>query len=201
MTEKFFDQVYQLGNPEETRSFYDRWSSQYDSDVKEEGYATPERAARLLAAQMSNLTIPILDFGCGTGISGVALNRAGFSVIDGIDPSAEMLAGAGKKRVYRQLKQIKPGAPVPGGYSAIAAIGVIGCGGAPVSVFDQIMDALEVGGLFAFSYNDHALAEPEYLDKLLSYTETGRARRLAEEYGPHLPRIGLNSKIYVIEKT
>ena len=201
MAEKFFEKVYQLGGPEETRDFYDRWSGQYDSDVMGEGYATPARAARLLASHVSSMDEPILDFGCGTGISGEALREVGFSTIDGVDPSSEMLAGAKEKGVYRSLEQIEPGSPAPSGYSVIAAIGVIGCGAAPVSVVDLIMDALASGGLFVLSYNDQALAEPDYEGKLQSYTGTGRARLLKEEYGPHLPRLGYNSKVYVIERT
>ena len=203
MAEKFFDKVYDLGSPEETRDFYDRWSEQYEQDVAGAGYATPGRTARLLAAHTADLTQPILDFGCGTGLSGVALRAAGFTTIDGVDPSAEMLEGARGKGVYRALTVIETGADIAPGYAAVTAIGVIGCGAAPVSVFDQIMAALPKGGLFALSYNDHALEVPEYLGKLKSYTETGKARLLAEDYGPHLPDLGTNSNsmVYVLEKT
>ncbi len=200
MIESFFDRVYQLGGQDETREFYDRWSSQYDADVTKEGYATPARAARLLANHVADMDEPILDFGCGTGISGEALREVGFSTIDGVDPSSEMLAGAREKGIYRSLEQIEPGAPAPVGYSVIAAIGVIGCGAAPVSVVDRIMDALMSGGLFVLSYNDHALAEPEYEERLHSYMKSGKARLLGEEYGPHLSKLGLNSKVYVIER-
>jgi predicted TPR repeat methyltransferase len=36
----------------------------------------------------------ILDFGCGTGLSGLALQNAGFTNIDGLDISAPMLEKA-----------------------------------------------------------------------------------------------------------
>ena len=201
MNGTFFDKVYQLEGPDETRDFYDRWSSQYDTDVTGAGYATPGRIARLLAAHVPDLKAPILDFGCGTGISGLALKAAGFTQIDGLDPSEEMLAGAEAKGIYRKLAKIESGSAIPEGYTVIAAIGVIGCGAAPVSVFDQVMTALAPSGLFALSYNDHALEEPEYEGKLESYTGTGQARLVAEEYGPHLPALNSNSKIYVLEKT
>ena len=200
MTRNFFDSVYQLGGPEETRDFYDRWSNQYDADVTKEGYATPARAARLLANHAVGMEEPILDFGCGTGISGEALRAVGFSTIDGVDPSSEMLAGAREKGIYRSLDQIEPGSQAPVGYLVIAAIGVIGCGAAPVSVVDRIMDALMPGGLFVLSYNDHALAEPEYEERLHSHMKSGKARLLEKEYGPHLTKLGLNSMVYVIER-
>lgn len=201
MAEEFFDKVYGLRNAGETRDFYDRWSQQYDDDLARAGYATPGRTARALADQMQDLTQPILDFGCGTGVSGAALRDAGFTAIDGVDPAANMLDQARAKGHYRNLRVIEPGAAVPAGYAAIAAIGVIGCGAAPVSVFDQIMATLAPGGLFALSYNDHALEVPDYEAKLHSYTTTGKARLLVEEYGPHLPKLDINSKVYVLEKT
>ncbi len=201
MADRFFDKVYQLGDAEETRDFYDEWSGQYDADVTGAGYATPARAARALASQLADKSVPILDFGCGTGMSGAALRREGFTTIDGLDPSAEMLAGAREKAIYRRLGQIEPGSALPAGYAAICAIGVIGCGAAPVEVFDDIMAALSPGALFTLSYNDHALEVPEYLAKLESYTAAGKARLLVEDYGPHLPKLGTNSKVYVLQKT
>ncbi|KMW57278.1 hypothetical protein AIOL_002239 [Candidatus Rhodobacter oscarellae] len=129
----------------QTRDFYDKWSDQYEADVGSAGYATPGRAAKALAAAVADQGSAILDFGCGTGLSGLAFAEAGFTVIDGIDPSGEMLEGARAKGVYRTLTQIEPGSALPLGYDAIAAVGVIGFGAAPVSVFDDVMAALAPG--------------------------------------------------------
>ena len=203
MTEKFFDRVYNPMNENETRAFYDEWAKQYEKDVGGAGYATPGRAAKQLAEIAADKSKPILDVGCGTGLSGVAFRLEGFSLIDGIDPSAEMLEAAKGKGVYRSLKTSVPGAPISKEYEIIAAIGVIGCGAAPATLFDDIMDALDPGGMFTLSFNDHALAVSEFSDKLASYTETGKASILAENYGPHLPDLGTNSmsKVYVLQKS
>ncbi len=202
MTKKFFDRVYNPMNQTETRDFYDEWAAQYESDVAGAGYATPGRAAALLAAVSPDKSAPILDVGCGTGLSGVEFHRAGFTTIDGVDPSSEMLESAKAKGAYRNLSKIQPGAALPTGYPSIAAIGVIGCGAAPASLFDDIMTALETPGLFILSYNDHALEVSEFMDKLRSYTDAGKATLMAEEYGPHLPDLGSNSmsKVFVLQK-
>jgi len=78
---------------------------------------------------------------------------------------------------------------------------VIGAGAAPISVFDILMDGLAPGGRLVFSFNDHALEEPEYEAKLNSYLDAGKAELLFEAYGHHLPGIGLGAKVYVIAKT
>ncbi|MCG6903069.1 MAG: methyltransferase domain-containing protein [Rhodobacter sp.] len=202
MTEKkFLNEVYDLASPDATRKLYDSWSASYDAEIAENGYATPARVAEALARHVADTSAPILDFGCGTGLSGVALKLAGFQVIDGADLSADMLKGAKAKGVYRKLWQVEAGAQVPAGYGAITATGVIGVGAAPPEAFDQIMAALAPGGRFALSFNDHALADPVFEGKLHSYTDTGKARLLFQEYGTHLPGIDLKSNVYVFEKT
>lgn len=203
MGDSFLDKVYGPMDEGQTRDFYDTWADQYEADVAAAGYATPSRAAKALASALPDKSLPILDFGCGTGLSGAAFRAAGFTAVDGMDPSAEMLAVAAAKDIYRNLTQIEPGAALPTGYAAIAAVGVIGCGAAPVSVFDDVMAALSPGGLFVLSYNDHALAVPEYTAKLDSYTDTGAATLVSEDYGPHLPAHDGNtmSKVFVLRKT
>lgn len=204
MSEGFLSKAYGARDADSTRALYDAWSASYESEVGENGYATPGRCAAALAAHSLDLAAPVLDFGCGTGLSGLALVRAGFSTIDGLDLSAEMLARARAKGLYRSLALIGPGdapAHAPGDYAAIAAIGVIGSGAAPISLFDTLMDGLAPGGRFVWSFNDHALEDPQNEAKMDSYLDTGRARLLFQDYGDHLPGIDLKSTVYLFEKT
>lgn len=204
MTDKFLDKVYDVSGAEETRALYDDWAASYDAEVGGAGYATPARTAQALARQMADPAAPVLDFGCGTGLSGVALRAAGLSTIDGVDVSEEMLGEARAKGAYRALDRIgfdDDLADRHGHYAAVAAIGVIGSGAAPLAVFDRLMALLEPGGLFAFSFNDHTLADPSYEGHVSEWTDTGAARLLVSDYGPHLPARDLNSRVYVLEKT
>ncbi|WP_299686869.1 methyltransferase domain-containing protein [uncultured Tateyamaria sp.] len=198
---KFLDKAYQARDAASTRALYDDWAASYEAEVSANGYATPSRCADALKAHVNDLTAPILDFGCGTGLSGLALKLAGFDAIDGVDLSAEMLTEAGTKGVYRDLKQIEAGADLPRtDYTAIAAIGVIGAGAAPITVLHQLMRALPRDGKLVFSFNDHALEDPVHEGGVAEWTDCGAARLLFKEHGPHLPGIGLGSKVYVLEK-
>lgn len=203
MAERFLDKVYAARSPEETRALYDAWSASYDAEILENGYATPARAAQALAGAMADKGRPVLDFGCGTGISGQALRAAGFTVLDGMDLSAEMLKGAAAKGVYRALMQIGEGGgppALPGDYAAIAAIGVIGPGAAPLSVLGDLVAALAPGGLLVFSLNDHALEDAAFGHAVAELTGGGTMRQLSHDYGPHLPGRGLGSAIWVLER-
>jgi len=203
MSESFLDKAYGARDAEETRKLYDNWAASYEAELGENGYATPGRCAAALAKYIPDTSRPILDFGCGTGLSGLALRLAGFETIDGVDVSADMLAQAKAKTVYRSLNQIEPGGDLghkPGDYAAVAAIGVIGAGAAPISVFDSLMHGLAKGGMFVFSFNDHALEEPQYEARVMEWTDCGAARLLFAEHGDHIPGIGLKAKVYVLEK-
>lgn len=203
MGKKFLDNVYDESTPEETRVLYDQWAATYDSEVGENGYVTPTRAANALFKALPQPRCPILDFGCGTGLSGLALRQAGFEIVDGMDPSAEMLEGAKTKGIYRQLSilDVTDEAPIPQGtYKAIAAIGVIGTGAAPADTLHILMKALGRGDLLVFSLNDHALADWQYECALTQWLDCGAAQLLIKNYGPHLPGQELKSNVYIVEK-
>ncbi|WP_264213452.1 class I SAM-dependent DNA methyltransferase [Leisingera thetidis] len=203
MSNKFLDKSYGIEGPEATRKHYDSWAATYDAEIAENGYATPGRIAAALWKYLPEAETPVLDFGCGTGLSGLALRAAGFNVVDGLEPSPEMLAQARAKGAYRQLTQLDVAdkAPVkPGSYRAIVGCGLLTKGAAPPATFDVIMRALDRKGLFAFSYNDHALEDRAYTGKLNDWLDCSAARLLFREYGDHLPGINLKSTVYVIEK-
>lgn len=192
----FLDRAYDVSTTEETRALYDGWAESYDAEVAENGYATPARCAEALARH-APLVEPVLDIGCGTGLSGIALRARGFGAVDGADPSPEMLARAEATGAYRSLRVSDPDDPFePGAYRIVTAVGVIGAGAAPVTVFDAAWEALPQGGLLCLSLNDHALAVPEFPGRI----EARRSHVLFEEYGPHLPGIDLRSRVYVLRK-
>ncbi len=200
---KFLDSVYELESGEKTREFYDDWSRTYDEEVSENGYATPARIAAALAKFAPDKAAPVLDLGCGTGISGMAVHAEGFTTIDGSDFSAEMLAEAREKGVYRDLIQADIARPMPfeaGAYPVITAVGVFSPGHAGPETIDAVMAKLPRKGLFAFSLNDHAIENPGYEGRMMDHLDCGAASLLFKEHGPHLPKIGLNAGVYVMRK-
>lgn len=198
MAAGFLKSVYDLDGEDAVRDYYDDWAASYDAEIAQNGYATPRRCAEALAASGLAKDAPILDMGCGTGLSGLALRAQGFTVIDGCDLSPGMLARAGKRGVYRalHLSGDLPG----GGYAAVAAVGVIGPGAAPPELFDTCLGLIDPGGRFVFSFNDHALEDPAYPARLADALAADQVRLLFEERGDHLPGIAVKSVVYVLEK-
>lgn len=200
---QFLDKTYDLDSAEATRQFYNEWSANYDAEIVENGYATPARCASALKEFADKLTSPLLDIGCGTGMSGTAFRDAGFSTIDGADFSAEMLAEARKKDIYRALVQTDLANPFPfaaGQYANIAAVGVLNPGHAPAETLDSVIALLPRGGCFVFSLNDHAMRDGSYEGRICEYVDAGSAQLVFREYGDHLPKIGLKSNVYVLKR-
>ena len=105
MTDKFLDKAYGARDAAETRKLYDDWAASYEAELGENGYATPGRCAAALAKYIPDASRPVLDFGCGTGLSGLAFRAAGFSTIDGVDLTDEMMEQARATGAYRDLRR------------------------------------------------------------------------------------------------
>ncbi len=193
--------LWTLRSPEETRAMYADWAETYEGEIAET-YKTPERLSKALAGVIADKTRSVLDFGCGTGLSGMALAAEGFTTIDGTDITPEMLEKAREKPAYRTLWLSELGDVIPTDhYEIIAAIGVVSLGAAPPDTHDMLLSALPKGGIYAFSYNDPTLEDAAYMGKLKALTDAGTIKILLEDYGPHLLSKNMNSSVYIVEKT
>lgn len=185
----------------DTIAVYADWAETYDAEVTARGYHTPARIADALNGRISPQT-DILDFGCGTGLSGIALQRAGFTTIDGTDITAQMLDRAADLNLYRKLWHGDPDdlGFDRGAYPVIAAVGVISLGAAPADLLAALMDKLDPGGLLAFSYNDPTLADQSYTIAITQQTETGRAELVFRDHGLHLDDVGMGSDVIILRR-
>ncbi len=188
-------------SPEETQALYRDWAVDYDADVLDSGYVTPTRVASALANVIPK-TVRIIDFGCGTGLSGQALYDIGFKDLDGTDVTQEMLSIAKERGIYKKtwLSDIGEMSFGRGAYGAIVACGVVSLGAAPASTLGQLVAKLETGGVLALSFNDPTLQDDSYSDALVAEIANGRAEVLFREHGPHLPGKGMGSDVIVLRR-
>lgn len=93
-----------LRSADDAVELYREWADHYDHDVFDVlGFTGTARVAELLADHLADRTAPIVDLGCGTGAAGGRLAELGFTTVDGIDVSPEMLAVAARRGAYRHL--------------------------------------------------------------------------------------------------
>ena len=181
----------------ETVELYTDWADTYDDDLARRGYATPERIAKALAPHLKPGDL-ILDFGCGTGLSGQALKDMGLGPIHGTDITEAMVTLAGAKGIYDKLWVSEPGAAPDTGYAAIVATGVVSLGAAPPETFDLLLDALPPGGLFALSFNDPTLEDGRFDARVAA--RSADAEILVREHGPHLASESMGSDVLVLRR-
>ena len=198
----FLRKAYNLETQQDTDAYYSAWAASYDDELTSQRYRTPQRCAEALA-QFVELAEPVLDIGCGTGLSGKALATQGFSNLTGHDVNEDMLALARDAGVYREVGLTDVANPFPfeaGTFAALAAVGVIGVGAAPLSLLSQALDALAPGGCIVFSFNDHALKLPEFPAAVRQEVAEGRVDELFNEDGPHIEGLGTRSRVYVLRR-
>ena len=185
---------------DDTRAMYDAWASGYEADIAAAGYATPARVAAALARYVGP-TQPVLDFGCGTGLSGLALKEAGFEDFEGSDLSADMLAQARAKEIYKSLSLTPAGElPTPlDRFKGIAAAGVISSGAAPPETLSQLVGSCAPKTKISFSFNSVTLESGLYMPVFDALLASQKIALLERETGPHLPAKGITSDVFVID--
>jgi predicted TPR repeat methyltransferase len=113
--DRFVARAYGLDDVDDARALYDEWAESYDNHmVGELGYVAPLLAPQMLLAHLDDRSAPVLDIGCGTGLTSVPLAQAGFHAIDGIDITAAMVERARARGIYRHLVMADLGRPTRG---------------------------------------------------------------------------------------
>lgn len=148
-TDASLDAAYALETPEDSVRLYRGWAQDYDrSFAAAHGYVYPAEVARVFAARAGADQAPVLDIGAGTGL--VAEAMAG--IVDGIDISAEMLAVAGAKGLYRHRIVADLTGPLPigdGAYRGFVSAGTFTHGHVGPVCLAELMRIAAPGALFA----------------------------------------------------
>ena len=141
---------------------YDNWAASYESDLVDDlDYVAWRTAGNLLADRVDARDCPVLDVACGTGLAGEYLRGLGFTAIDGADFSAEMLAIAARRGVYRELWQhdfTRPRRPRPD-YAALICVGLFSFAQPGIAHLHHVVDCVAPGGPCVITINGAAWRE------------------------------------------
>ena len=161
---------------DDVAEYYDDWADEYDRTLAQWRYEAPEQVANRLRAVLAE-TATILDAGCGTGLSGKALTRAGFATIDGMDVSRRSLEIAGETGAYRSLQQVdmqKPPLPyADDAYDGLACVGVLTYVPDSAGILREFCRVLKPGGSMVLTQRDDILEERDFAGTLQQLQDDG----------------------------
>jgi predicted TPR repeat methyltransferase len=151
------DSVYSADTPEGLAKAYAAWAATYDSETASLGYLLPFLITAWVARFVPAGERPLLDAGCGTGLSGPSLKALGYHDIAGLDLSDDMLKIAGSRGAYGDLKKAMLGGPLPwpdGHFRAFFSTGVFTISHAPASGLHELVRITRKGGHAIFTVRD-----------------------------------------------
>ncbi|OCW59004.1 class I SAM-dependent DNA methyltransferase [Hoeflea olei] len=150
-------QVYAASGADELNAAYAGWAAGYDRDTLASGYCLPFQALAWVSRHVAPDAGPVLDAGCGTGLSGPYLQALGYGWIEGLDFSQAMLDIAAGRGAYRELKRATLGETLPwpdGHFAAFLCTGVFTEGHAPASGLVELARITRPGGIGVFTIRD-----------------------------------------------
>ncbi len=165
------------------------------------GCAAPGRSGAARLAEGAGPAAPVLDCGCGTGLSGATPGAAGSAVIDGIGLSPGRLARAGARGLRRRRIATAPDqASAAGGCGANAACGVLAPGCASFPAREALVAGMDRGAILARTLNDPARADPAFAGSIPALAGSGRVRLRRPERSAHRTRGGIGAVVSVLDR-
>ena len=166
---EILEAVYSARSNAELIEAYNNWAEAYDEDVNSYGYVIPSVLAGLLGRLVRPEDGPVLDAGAGTGLMGWIAYLMGHIEVTGIDMSPGMLEMAGKRGMYKELRQMVLGEKLDfpdNAFGAVISTGVFTLGHAPTSSFDELCRVVKPGGHILFSLHMESYHQHGFKEKL-----------------------------------
>jgi uncharacterized SAM-dependent methyltransferase/ubiquinone/menaquinone biosynthesis C-methylase UbiE len=203
--ERIWKRAYAARTRDDLRELYSDWARTYDEDHEAVGFFGHRRASQVLARYVPFADVaPVLDAGAGTGAAGVELARLGFGNLTALDMSADMLARAEEKGVYRHAVTSDLGLPLDtfpmNHFDAAILVGVFSFGQAPAHALDEIVRVVKPGGVVVFTMRtDFFESDAMGVRSQIAALESNLAWQVAEVTEPelYLPKKDASAKFRV----
>ncbi len=172
--------------------YYDQFSNDYNTITSQWQYDAPEKVASMLAKNLP-LEASVLDAGCGTGKTGIALRAVGFNTIDGIDISEESLKLAKDVKVYNNIKCVDlQSFPFPlknDQYDALISVGVSTYLPDTANTLQEFCRIVKPQGPIIFTQRTDLFMDRDVQSVLNALTAANKIEQLrVSEPRPYLPK-------------
>jgi len=186
----FVQEAYHLENTDEMVGFYRKWAADYDRQMLDQrGYTAPGSIAEMLGEQLlPDTQASVLDVGCGTGLTCRLLAQRGFSQLDGIDLSQEMIEVARERGIYRNLLQGDVNEPLQletASYDGVVSSGTFTHGHVGPAPLEEIFRVLKPGGVLACTVHQDLWQSMGFEDRFAALVDEGIASLISLELGSY----------------
>ena len=196
---KTLDKVYTAQDHEQLMDAYKDWATNYDNDtVGRFGYVAHVATAEALNKVLDSEDAYILDAGCGTGLVGEELVKLGYSTMDALDYSQEMLDEAEQKNIYKRHMQVDLSKPLDiddNFYDAIVCTGTFTYGHVKAHAFDELVRITKPGGIICFTIREGAYEDYGYRQRMIELEQENSWELLGMEDTDYLTNEGITCKM------
>lgn len=180
----------QRAAPEYVRGLFDNYADKFEQHLQSDmGYDIPRKMCGLLTELDPRRRYEMLDLGCGTGLSGLAVRDFSKRMV-GVDLSSKMLAQAQSKGIYAELHTEDVlgylNRTDDGAFDLVVSADTFVYLGDLSEVFAEVARVLRAGGVFVFSTEATTSdnAQGYKLETTGRYTHrSDYLQSLAERYG------------------
>jgi ubiquinone/menaquinone biosynthesis C-methylase UbiE len=199
--------VYASSDVSATRDLYDQWARTYDQEMadKSQNYVGPSLASACVLKSLGPDNIGranILDAGCGTGLVGLHLARAGAKNIDGIDLSPGMLDIARDTGVYKSLAAVDMSKPMPqsdNSYKVVVCIGTFTQGHVGPEPMSELVRITEKTGLIVATVLASIWETGGYAAKVATLADEGKVKVVSTELSDYRQGAGVQARMVILQ--
>ena len=166
--------IYKLKTSEELLKYYQDWTdkNKYNKDMVDWNYTAPQETVSVLKKHVFNKNCKILDAGCGTGLVGIELKKCGYSNIDGVDFSQNMLDLI-PQGIYKKIEKVDLNKLLKfkdNMYDVVMCVGTFTYGHVKPQALDELIRITKNGGLICFTINEGIYEEYGFDNKIKELT-------------------------------
>ena len=150
--------IYKLKTSKELLKYYQDWTenNKYNKDMVDWKYTAPRETVSVLKKYVFNKNSKILDAGCGTGLVGIELKKYGYTNIEGVDFSQNMLDLV-PQGIYKKIEKIDLNKPLKfkdNMYDVLMCVGTFTYGHVKPKALDELIRITKNRGLICFTINE-----------------------------------------------
>ena len=162
--------IYKLKTSEELLKYYQDWTdkNKYNKDMVDWNYTAPQETVIVLRKYAFNKNCKILDAGCGTGLVGIELKKYGYSNIEGVDFSQNMLDLV-PQDIYKKIEKVDLNKPLKfkaNIFDVIVCVGTFTYGHVKPQALDELIRITKNRGLICFTINEGIYEEYGFDNKI-----------------------------------